>query len=594
MKHIGDPSCHHHSITLKTPRQHNLPTHSPQSSPLPVNHVKHDTTFSTLMVDPSRSLSVNVISCSNIPWGNVTLKNCDPYVRVYLDGPIKTYLGRTPYHANIPDRVEWGKAGQLYFNPVRGLRLYFELFDNEVVANDQLLGTGTYDPNFDAPAANGEVSIPLVCVGKFKKPRPNEPTVLKVAVTYTPSPVAFRPDRAPPQQNPVYLTLVTKKPVIPKIPYSQTLPDAIRTICPLRLPFELSIALFQPGANEFTLVHSGNRSVAGAWHSGWHPCGTDGLSPTIRLDPALLGAAGFHQFVVALVTPNYAPLVNYAGELADLIVWSSREKPKEWSGEGNPIEIVDRQDLKAVGQLAVPLSGTSSAVVLAVGTIQKVKTTFQVGGVGLQVGGVGLPSSQFQVEFQVAGVGLPSSQFPQSPQTAGQFIPVVAQALQLAKVLENFDFPLLVPKTLPATLGQTPSIKATAKGYKSHYLTAQALDVKFATIWQCSQGLVNPADGVSYKGTEGAILVELSRVKPDVSFILFTIHGAKPFSDEGKIDATKNKFDVVGQQALTLFITKYKRSQRKNGLLWFALSRDGFGSWTLIYTRIGVSVTTQE
>jgi hypothetical protein len=99
---------------------------------------------------------------------------------------------------------------------------------------------------------------------------------------------------------------------------------------------------------------------------------------------------------------------------------------------------------------------------------------------------------------------------------------------------------------------------------------------------------------VSYKTTEGAVVVELAKVGAEVSLILFTICGQKPFSDEGKIDAAKNKFDVFAENSLLLFTTRYKKTARKNGLLWFALSRDGFGGWALTYARISLNTPTDD
>jgi hypothetical protein len=362
------------------------------------------------------------------------------------------------------------------------------------------------------------------------------------------------------------------------VPFSQSLPDDIRRIIPFRFPYNLSLSLFQESDSEFTVLHSGNRIAAGALHSGLHPCACDkGLSQSIRLDPTILFNGGYRRFIVVLASPTYAPLSNSVGDIVTLLIWSSIEKSKDFTGEDSRLDIVDRQDLTLVGQIPVPVVTPASVVALALGEITKVRTSCQI-------------------EFRQAGISVPTAQFSKSFQTAGQAVPVLTGALHVTKSQpsENYDFPLLVPKALPAVVGLNPSIKASAQGFKGHYLSATALDVKLTLLWSCSQAMVSPTTGISFKSNETSIVVELAKLKPEVAIILFTIHGARPFSEEGKIDPTKNKFDVVAQQSLPLFVTRYKKTQRKNGLLWFALSRDGFGSWALTYARIAINEPDQN
>jgi hypothetical protein len=533
------------------------------------------------MSDPSRALSVRVISCSNVPWGNPTFKNCDPYCRVFQDGAIKCCLGQTPHQSNIADTVDWAKAGQMFLNPVRGLRLYFELFDREQIGADQLLGTGSFDPNIDSPSASGEILIPIVCLQKFKKTRPDEPTILKIAYAFNPcvvqKPPAGRSAPCPSQTSPIYFTVTGQRPLLPPIPFSQSYPDPIKKLVPYRLPYEFAISIFTDASTKVEVVHSGNRYGLGAYHSGLHPCGIDALSQVIRMDPAVVGASGVRSFVLTLASLSYAPLSAVFGNSVTVGLWSSREKPKEYVQAGAPLELGDRQGLTLAWQATVELQGVPSFVALCSGTTTKSK-------------------SGFQVDVQVGGEGVPSQKLAQSPRTAGQAMPSLAVALRAAKVQppETYDFPILLPKTLPPSLGFDPSIRATCKGYKSHYLTAHAFDIKFVPIWNCGLAEGNPAKGVNFRGSEGAIVVELGQLAPEVAVILFTIHGIAPFREEAKIDATKNKFDVVAQQTLTLISTQYKASGRKNGLLWFALSKDGFGGWALTYARVAVNYPEQS
>jgi hypothetical protein len=532
------------------------------------------------MSDPSRALAVRVISCSNIPWGNPTFKNCDPYCRVFQDGAIKCFLGQTPHQSNIPDTVDWAKAGQMFFNPVRGLRLYFELFDKETVGSDQLLGTASFDPNIQAPSANGEILIPIVVLPAFegKKSRPNEPTLLRVAYAFNACQIQtpLSASSFAPQASPMYFTVTGQRPMLPALPFSQGYPDAVRAIVPYRLPYEFAAALFTD-APQFEVVHSGNRYGLGAFHSGLHPCGVDALSQVIRIDPAVLGAAGVRAFVLTIASLNYAPLATVFGSVATLRLWASREKPKEYVQAGEPLQLGDRQGLQLAMQVPVPLKGIESFAALVVGTVTKAK-------------------AGFQVDLKPAGIAVPSQRLAQSPRTAGGALVALATALGVTKSAppETYDFPDLTPKPLPAVLGPDPSIRATCKGYKDHFLTAHAFDVQFVSIWTCGLANTNPAKGVSFRGLDGAIVVELAQLAPEVQLVLFVVHGERPFREEKKVDPTKSKFEVVAQQTLTLFSTQYKASGRKNGLFWFALSKDGFGGWVLTYARVAVNFPKQE
>jgi hypothetical protein len=72
-----------------------------------------------LMGDLQLSLSIRLISCSNVSIGNQLRRNCDPYCRVFAVSPTKVLLGRTHTIDGTVD-AQWN-APPISTNAVRGI-----------------------------------------------------------------------------------------------------------------------------------------------------------------------------------------------------------------------------------------------------------------------------------------------------------------------------------------------------------------------------------------------------------------------------------------------------------------------------------------
>jgi hypothetical protein len=439
-------------------------------------------------------------------------------------------------------------------NAVRGLRITFELFDYELVGEDQYLGRGTFNPNFNALRVGAQevpVRIELDILPNFKR-RSNEPTVQTVAVAHHGRAVAIRPALIPAQSNPVYVTVGP----YPKLaaPYSKDLHQSIRDLLPHRFPFELSVALIHPGTNSFELVNSGNRDASGAYHSGLNPCGCgDSISPAIRLDPMVLHASGVSQAVVAIATKDYSALSGIFNGPAQISVWSSPEKPASYQ-KGQPFAVPENSEPRIIGQVQIQFKANENVAIALRAEVLRNKS----------------------LDIKIEPVAL------QHPaQTATSFIPSYLRAqMELPP-----DFPLLIPRPISQT--SLPILQARATGYRTHYLSAYGVTANFGVAWTCGQVAVTPA-GSTIKYCQQVITLDLQSVPDDIALILFVVSGTTRLADEKKADGAKEPFDVVLNLSQTLFVTKYKKSKTKNTFLWFALVRDGFGVWSVVNTRIAL------
>jgi hypothetical protein len=254
------------------------------------------------LADLGHTLSVRVISATNLPANNKLTGDSDPYCKIFLVAGAKTLVGKTKTVKRTVN-PEWNSAPQL-FNAVRGFRVCFEVWDSEVLHSDALLAVGTFDPNVNEFGAKGHTELQLTRMKSQVKDK-NAPTTLIVDVAWQPKPFIELIGECPLIKSIVYLTFDTDNPHRVRAPFSSRYPINVKGVLPYQFPFDLSLALFYKSSTDYEYVCSSHNSVPGACHSGRNLCGSfNSLVPCIRLDPELLVSAGFASLLVMVSTSD--------------------------------------------------------------------------------------------------------------------------------------------------------------------------------------------------------------------------------------------------------------------------------------------------
>jgi hypothetical protein len=514
------------------------------------------------MAEAQLNLSIQLISCSNVPIGNQIRRNSDPYCRVFAVGPTKVLLGRTHTIDGKID-VEWN-ASPISTNAVRGIRLFFEVYDEETPpVKDQLLAVGGWDPNFREA---GIQNLELQCLKKFEKRREG-PCVLRFSVSFE---LKSEPIPRPgPSHFPtvIYLTVACENQSDVKLPFDSVHRGESHGVLPYVFPYGLSVTLLNESAKQCNIVASGSRSMAGAWHSGRNVCaGCRTLSPCVQLDPAALVSAGYTKLLVSLSTADFGPLRGSLGGPASVVAWTTREKALPYNKKLQRLTLVP--NLSPAASFPIDPSGVESTVVCAVGVLS---------GPGV-------------LDLSPVHVGLPTPQLEFSTQCIGDVIPLVANASKVSNV--SFptvtEFPLFVPRSLNLVTVSNGAMEVSARApaYKQHSLQLHMLEANHQPVYTLDDKSPAAA-GAMY--SPGTITAKLSEVPSPVTLLLFIVFGEGKFADEpSRADPAKQQMSVVVNNRIELVKTKYKYSYTKNTLLWCALARDGFGGWAFVNVRVAL------
>jgi hypothetical protein len=522
--------------------------------------------------DPSAGLSdslvIRMISCTNVPIANLLRRNSDPYCKIYTVGPIKSFIGQTRTVSSTID-VRWDQT--IATNAVRGLRLFFEIYDEEDTRRDQLLGYATFDPNFHQ--LNAPIEIPVFCLKKYDKSR-NEPTLLKFSVSHTTKVVTITP--APSiLRNPVYLTLTTNNPIRMRTPYDQVLDRDVRGIVPYVFPCELCVVLLNEATSTYEVISSANRAGKGAWHSGRNVCGgCESISPCIRLDPAALIAAGVRTLFVTVSSWDFSDLKTQLNTSGAIVVWKSREKPNAYKkADRQAIGTRDLQELGIAARFQFQALGPETLIACVRGGLS------------------GSDQIDF-VELQPPFL-MPTPELPIPVQTPSEAVPMIVQELHLSasRFAQRQQLPLFVPRPLVEVAGSCGKleIQARAGAYRAHPLQVIALDPLLNMRWACTEDQAPVVPGGSIK--QGTAKIQLASVQEDVAFLLFLCYGEGVLGDE--IHADQQQMLVLANGSLEIIKAPYKYSKTKNALLWFVVARDGFSGWAIVNLRLGLEVATE-
>jgi hypothetical protein len=523
--------------------------------------------------DPSAglgdSLTIRMISCSNVPIANVIRRNCDPYCKVFVVGPIKSFIGQTRTISGTLDAT-WDQT--IVTNSVRGLRLYFELFDEEDTRRDQLLGYGTFNPNFHHLTT--EVELPLFTLKKYDKAR-HEPTILKFSVTHTTKVVNLQP---PPSiiRNPIYLTLTTNNPIRMRTPYDLLLDPGVRGILPYVFPCELCVVLLNEATSTYEVISSANRVGKGAWHSGKNICGgCESISPCIRLDPAALISSGVRTFFITVSSWDFSDLKTQLNTSGAIVVWKSREKSNAYKkSDRQSIGTRDLQDLGIAARFTFQTLGPETLIACVRGQLSG---TDQVDLI------------EFQPPFMI-----PTPDYPVFVQTPSEVVPIIVRErhLSASQFAARQQLPLFVPRSL-MQVGSSAGkmeVQARAGAYRAHPLQVVAADANLRVIWSCKEDRSPVVTGGALK--QGVAKVQLNLVQDNVEFLMFLCYGEQVLGDE--IHADQQQLLVLVNGSFEIIKAPYKYSRMKNALLWFVLAKDGFAGWAVVNLRLGIVADSEE
>lgn len=520
--------------------------------------------------DCNKTVIVQVLRAKNLPTSNILGKLVNAYIKVYQNGPIKSYLGKTHSIKNT-DPV-WNF--KLEVNGVRGTRFFFELYDDEV-GIDQKLCVCTFDPNFYK--TNIEVEIPLTIIKGVPKEK-NQPTTLTVIVMIKPK--SFEPLPAPDIEfkNPLYVTIEPFAGLRPRPPYDHYNGNEGRGIIPYKPKFDVSLIAFNE--NNYEYCCSSNRCINGAWHSGVNlssGCASTGI-PCMRIDPLVLSNAGYKNAILVVSTNDFSSLKSIIPKCI-VTFWNSQEIPNKFTkARYHKLNTLQLQDLRPVGQYIIEPKESTNICTISIGYIKNMGSIFFK------------PINQF----------IPSDNIPITAQNIGDIIPHIFISLQFRGTFkESFQFPLYVPRSLNETLHYPTikSISAIAPKYKTHKLMVSGYDLEFKRIlFTCNESQPNYNGVFTYSGN--TINVKMNLFPEDVFHISFFIIGTEPFSSELSLKETKadrtTPMQVIANDTKEIISCPYKFSNQCNSMIWFSISRDPFSGFTLVNFRKGLNLQTAD
>lgn len=526
--------------------------------------------MSATFQDCNKTLSIQILRAKNLPISGLVGKTINGYIKVYQNGPIKSYLGKT--HSIKNSDPVWNFKMEV--NGARGTRIHFELYDDEV-GIDQKMGVATFDPNFYK--TNVEVEIPITIIKGTPKDK-NQPTTLTVKIMIKPKNFELMQMPTLEYKNPIYVTLEPISGSKPRPPYDHYNGNEGKGLIPYKLKYDISLIAFNE--NNYEYCCSSNRCINGAWHSGRNLCTSYNSTavPCLRIDPLVLSNAGYKGFIIIVTTNDYSSLKSCIPK-GTLTFWNSQELPNKFTkAKYHKINTLQSQDLRPSGQCYFESIDAANIGILTMSTIKNTGS----------------------VNFTQISQFIPCDNIPMTSQNLGDIIPLIFASLQIKGIFkESFQFPLYVPRSLNSTLYfptiHTVSVKAPK--YKNHGLMVSGYDLELKKIlFTCNE--MQP----SYKGvftlSGNTINANLSILPEDIYHISFYIIGDSPFFNELSIKETKadrtSPMQVVVNGSKEIINCPYKFSHQSNAMIWFSISRDPFSGFSFVNYRKGISLQTAD
>lgn len=525
--------------------------------------------------EPNKLFSLRILSGSGLPMGSSESKGLGSLVKIFLVGPIKSYVAQTNRVKSI--NPEW-KTGVMYFNPVRGLRIHFEVWNDTIIpSSDFCVACGDFDPHFNIMQSSGEPTrvdlfrfpLPKNKKKDFNQNDENDNFIEShcYLMIYAKNIVKGFPTQPPPQKplvHPFYITFDPENAIRLTTPYDHyTRNEGVKGYLPYRFSYEISVALFNEKSKIYSLVCSSNREMPGAWHSGYNMCGSySSLSPCIRIDPSELGKAGY-KYIFIIISTNDLTTLKSQFELkvstaptntensseakdkyADAIItiWSSQEPNCSYSkGSLYKLDTTQLQDLRPAGQFPLLSSKIACTAVVAIGTIEMNTNNLNTNsksGSSQSIFKKGKNfSSRYQLNFLPTKYMLPNNDLAVASQNPSEIIPLICQKLKIpiinsgnndnlaildteSKKFVTLDipnsivqFPLFVPRSLTRLfkLKTSPVILAKATACRNHIFSAFAYDNNLKKIFNCNQSSPYQLDG-AIRFLQGNIAADLSLV----------------------------------------------------------------------------------
>ena len=497
------------------------------------------------------------------------------YVKMSLSGPIKSYLDKTGFVSH--KKCEW-KTAWYYFSPIRGTRVYFDLY-NDDVGVDKLYCTGNFDPKTTKFSQNDEIlKIPLThLTGKYINS--NAPTILNVIIQYVPKDIPSMPLPPSSLSSPFYISVDSG------IKISQN------NLNPFyRFPFELSAVVYNDGnQNTIRCVNSAYREIKGLYHSGPHvPCSYSTFSPVLRIDPKALKSVGKYVYII-LSTTNFTPLKsilnpNNSPVDANVTVWKTDEPSDEYK-RGEDFKLREKGNkLEPFGQFQVIADPQACHIVVAYGYIN------DSGSIEFVQSNYSLPNKgcpSFQDPSEIVSNILTTISYVKVPP------PYQPKSLSVAKAI-----PIYLPRSLCAIdkIGFDPQIQAITGNLKHHNFSLTCLDLDLKPVRSCNKSNTSIANNlITY--SSGSISADLSSLPSDFCYLIFSVYGGDMLSKElGKQSDKTNEslYLKVLMNKIEIIKTPSKYSKTKRGMVWFILFKDPFGGWSILHLRQAVQGSSEN
>lgn len=528
------------------------------------------------------TLQVNIIKANDLPIADIT-GSSDPYVKIYMQGSIKTYVGKTQrILKNL--NPQWNET--FSFPAIRGMKLLLEVTDYDKMSTNNLIAFTSFDPN--TQPFGKAITLKLTNVIKKK----GEKSSITIMIRPQPNPVPST--RSGINSLPFYITFEPSTRYWAEAPYSNG------TTLPYLLPYHLSLIAINEVNGTYEIVSGDNKGIEGANHSGKDIClAASSLTEVIRVDPMTLSSSGYKAFLICISTNNYSPLIEYFNR-GELLIWQSNEQTGIYKrNQKYKLDTAEEQMIKLGEKIPFTPSLISNIGVIA----------------GFNIGNSG--SIKFNEKSQ--NILLPTENNLEVTQTLSESISTI---IQLSRIISNnksiqnkITLPLFSPipvSTLVEKISgqelQTLSVRLTNSKEHNLFAIACGFDKGIKFIGECNPKYPSPnkteiKDGLKY--SSGTIVIDFTKLQDECKFIFVGVTGETPLGTElpaafkekispvkviGKItSALGNERSSIPMLSITgntqeLSKIQLKLSTRFNSLIWFGLIRDPLvtGGWGLI------------
>ena len=512
-------------------------------------------------------LEISVIEGTDLPIADRTTS--DPYVKIFLDGAVKTFVGQTAVRQKQLN-PKWNYTMRV--PGVRGCKVFFEVWDSNIGASN-IMGYCSFNPicmPFDKI-----FDIPLTCV--ITKGGKN--AMIKICVKLIPNnPRSISPKSI--FSTPIYVTFDMNTPFKMAISGNDM---------PYQIPFQLSALLFLPG-NKCVIVNADDRSNSGVNHSGNHPIFTyNCFTQAIRVDPVVAFKSKVQSILFFLHTQNLKTLATCMDQPTTggfTTIWSSNENPNSYKKTRTTTfkESEWGKDTSLTVSTRTKVDFQPSAVMMLIATARVDKSGIQIA-----------PSNLF----------IPSPNQTITPQSVFIGGKIFLGNLNLTASSYPYGLPVCTPIVLKKVVPETvKSLKCKITNIKKHNIIAGLAQYDMKILGVYSKGKASiPA--ITFDN-DGSINIVLDKLSETITYVMVGIHGDTPLRkephNESKIpgvvipkfgDMTPTcQLQANGVYSLQDFTLPAARN--RNSLKWFTLFREPFGNWAIISIRVPTNAKKEE